>query len=69
MSAELRVLAPRDGRTVDNMLEAARQDGMIECLIIGTDADGEFVFRSSGMGNRDGLWLIEKAREWVMKGE
>lgn len=69
MSAELRVLAPRDGRTVDNMLEAAQQDGMIECIIIGTDAAGDFVFRSSGMSNRDGLWLIEKARKWVLEGE
>lgn len=68
MTAELRVLAPRDGRTVDTALEAAQQADLIECLIIGTDSNGDFVFRSSGMGGRDGLWLIEKAREWVMKG-
>lgn len=68
MSADLVVLAPRDGRTVENMLEYAKKNNLVECLIIGTDSDGEFVFLSSGMGNRDGLWLIEKAREWVMRG-
>jgi len=65
--AELHVLAPRDGRTVEVTLEGAAEDGLIECLVIGTDSDGQFVFRSSGMSNRDGLWLIEKAREWVMR--
>lgn len=68
MAADLHVLAPRDNRTVENTLEGARDDNLVECLIVGTDASGEFVFRCSGMGNRDGLWLIEKAREWVMRG-
>jgi len=65
--AELHVLAPRDSRTVEMTLESVAEDGLIECLVLGTDADGGFVFRSSGMSNRDGLWLIEKAREWVMR--
>lgn len=69
MAADLHVLAPRDSRTVETVIESAKQDDMVECLIIGTNADGDFVFRSSGMGNRDGLWLIEKARNWVMNGE
>lgn len=69
MSAELRILAPRDGRTVDNMLESAQQAGMIECIIIGSDANGEFVYLDSGIGNRDALWLLEKGRNWVLEGE
>lgn len=69
MSAELRVLAPRDGRTVNNILESAREDGLIECLIIGTDANGDFVYLDSGIGNRDALWLLEKGRKWVLEGE
>lgn len=64
--AELHVLAPRDGRTVQTAIESAKQDDMVECLIIGTNSDGDFVFLSSGMSNRDGLWLIEKARDWIM---
>lgn len=67
--AELHVLAPRDGRTVQTAIESAKQDDMVECLIIGTNSDGDFVFLSSGMSNRDGLWLIEKARDWIMNGE
>ena len=69
MAADLHVLAPRDNRTVESTLEGAREDGMVECLIIGLNSDGEFVFKGSGMGVRDALWLIEKARDWVMKGE
>jgi len=68
MAADLHVLAPRDNRTVESTLEGAQSDNMVELLVIGTDANGEFVFRTSGMSNRDGLWLIEKAREWVMRG-
>lgn len=69
MSADLHVLAPRDNRTVDSTLDGAQQDGLIECLVVGTDANGEFVFRCSGMGNRDALWLLEKGRKWVLEGE
>jgi hypothetical protein len=69
MAADLHVLAPRDNRTVDSTLAGAQEDDLVECLVIGTNSAGDFVFRSSGMGNRDGLWLIEKARDWVMKGE
>lgn len=67
--AELHVLAPRDGRTVETTIESAKNDDMVECLIIGTNSDGDFVFLSSGMSNRDGLWLIEKARNWIMNGK
>jgi len=67
--AELHVLAPRDGRTVETTIESANNDDMVECLIIGTNSEGDFVFFSSGMGNRDGLWLVEKARNWIMQGE
>lgn len=69
MAADLHVLAPRDNRTVETTLDGALEDGMVECLVIGLNSDEEFVFRCSGMSSRDALWLIEKARDWVMKGE
>jgi len=67
MAADLHVLAPRDNRTVESTLEGAQSDNLVELLAIGTDIDGEFVYRDSGLSRRDALWLIEKAREWVMR--
>ena len=69
MAADLHVLAPRDNRTVENTLEGAQNDNLVELLAIGTDIDGDFVYRDSGLSRRDALWLIEKAREWVMRGD
>jgi len=69
MAADLHVLAPRDNRTVESALGGAQSDNLVELLAIGTDVDGEFVYRDSGLSRRDALWLIEKAREWVMRGE
>lgn len=66
MAAELRVLAPREGRTVAGILETAASTGMVECIILGTDADGELVFLNSGVSIRDALWLIEAGRDDVM---
>jgi hypothetical protein len=69
MAADLYALAPRDNRTVESTLEGVRSEDLVECLVIGLDSDGDFVFKGSGMCMRDALWLIEKARDWVMKGE
>lgn len=62
-------LAPRDNRTVKTTLKQAANTNFVECLVIGIDDEGEFVFLSSGMSNRDGLWLAEKAKRWIMEGE
>lgn len=62
-------LAPRDNRTVKSTLDKAAETNFVECLVIGMDDEGKFVFLSSGMSNRDGLWLAEKAKRWIMEGE
>jgi len=67
MSAELKVLAPRDGRTTRSTLDMAAECDLAECLVIGTTASGELVFLNSGVSLRDALWLVECARNNIMR--
>ena len=46
----------------------AQEAGLTECLIVGYDADGRLVLRSSGMARRDALWLIEQAKRHALDG-
>lgn len=51
---------------VGQALDHQRQDDLQEVLILGFDKNGEFVLRSSRMNKKDGLWLIELARNHIL---
>jgi hypothetical protein len=47
-----------------SMLEFARNDNLSDCLLVGYDAAGTLLIRSSRMTRADALFLLEKAKEW-----
>lgn len=49
-----------------SMLEFARNDNLSDCLLVGYDADGVLLIRSSRMTRADAIFLLEKAKEWSM---
>lgn len=49
----------------EQALQSALQLDMSDVLVIGY-VDGELVTRSSHMTRAEALWLIEKAKQWVM---
>lgn len=57
---------PSDTMTVDQALDSAKARGLRDVLIVGYDADGELVFRSSRISRSDALWLAEKMRIWAL---
>jgi hypothetical protein len=59
-------LQPTTTFTPDQALESAKMCGPVHVLVIGFDAKGEFLMRSSRMDKIEALYLIEKARAWVM---
>jgi hypothetical protein len=49
-----------------SMLEFARNDNLSDCLLVGYDAAGELLVRSSRITRADAIFLLEKAKEWSM---
>lgn len=49
-------------------LEFAREDNLTDVMVIGYDADGVLIIRSSRMSRADGLFMVEKARQWTIGG-
>lgn len=49
-------------------LEFCRADNLQDVLVIGYDADGDLVVRSSRMTRAEAVFMVEKAREWAMHG-
>lgn len=49
-------------------LDLARDDNLTDVLIIGFDADGILVVRSSKMTRAEGLFMLEKAKHWTLGG-
>ncbi len=37
-------------------------------MVLGYDEDGELFVRSSKMNRAEGLFMVEKAKEWTMYG-
>jgi hypothetical protein len=64
----IRAFDAHDAMTVAQALGDAQEAGLTECLIVGYDADGRLVLRSSGMARRDALWLIEQAKRHALDG-
>jgi len=50
-------------------LEFALDGNLIDVVIIGYDASGVLVIRSSKMTRADGLFMIEKAKQWTLGSE
>jgi hypothetical protein len=50
-------------------LEFARADNLTDVMVIGYDANGVLVIRSSKMTRADGLFMVEKAKQWTLGGE
>ena len=55
--------------TPEQALQSAMQfENLQDVLIVGYDADGDLLVRSSRMSRADALFLLEKAKEWAMGG-
>lgn len=47
-------------------LEFAENDNMQDALIVGYDAAGDLIVRSSQMDRKDALWLAEQLRQYAL---
>lgn len=56
-------------KTTDSvaMLEMAKNWGLTDVLILGWDADGEFVIGCSDGSLKETSWLLRCANQWVDK--
>lgn len=54
--------------TAEQALHSALKADLIDVMVIGYDEDGELFVRSSKMTRAEGLFMVEKAREWSMYG-
>lgn len=54
--------------TPEQALHSALKADLTDVMIIGYDEDGELFVRSSKMTRAEGLFMVEKAREWSMHG-
>lgn len=68
-TSTIRHLPATTTMTPDQALHSALQADLTDVLVIGYDADGCLIVRSSRMTRADALWLSEKGREWVLGKE
>lgn len=54
--------------TAEQALHSALKADLTDVMIIGYDEDGELFVRSSKLTRAEGLFMVEKAREWSMHG-
>ncbi len=47
-------------------LEFTRKDNLTDVMVIGYDADGVLIIRSSRLSRADALFMLEKAKQWVL---
>jgi hypothetical protein len=69
MTPELNVVplpAPERGNTVENLLGRAADRKLTDALVLGYDADGDFIYLSSAMTRAEALYLVEMARNRIM---
>jgi hypothetical protein len=52
--------------TVRQALNASSLEGLRDMIVIGLDADGNFVLSASSMTNEAALWIIKKAEMHVL---
>jgi len=49
-------------------LEFCRKDNLQDVLVLGYDADGDLIVRSSRMTRAEAVFMAEKAKNWAMYG-
>lgn len=54
--------------TAEQALHSALKADLTDVMVIGYDEDGDLFVRSSKMTRAEGLFMVEKAREWAMYG-
>lgn len=55
-------------QALKSALDYCQEGELTDVMIIAYDADGDLFVRSSKMTRADGLFMVEKAREWTMHG-
>lgn len=68
-NANIIALPATETFTPELALKSALDLDLSDVLVIGYDADGALAIRSSRMSRADALFLLAKAKEWVMEGE
>jgi len=60
-------------QALDSAKKMAESDNLADVLILGYDAEGCLITRSSKMDKQGALWMIEQAKIWLLnlttKGE
>lgn len=64
--AEVVELGGHSNMTVQETIELVKRHNPKELLVLYYDEDDIFNLKSSHMGNRDALWLIEKAKQIIL---
>jgi hypothetical protein len=54
--------------TAEQALNSALKADLTDVMVIGYDEDGDLFVRSSRMTRAEGLFMVEKAKEWSMYG-
>lgn len=67
-AAKVVELGAHERMTVAEALGITGREAPSEVLILFTDADGDIGLRSSGMANKDALWLLEAGKSLIIKG-
>lgn len=67
--AEIVELGAHERMSTSEALGLTIRENPSEVLILYIDNDGELGVRSSGMSNKDALWLVECARNKITRGD
>lgn len=54
--------------TVEQALHSSLRENLTDVLVVGYDENGDLFIRSSKMTRAEGLFMVEKAKEWAMCG-
>jgi hypothetical protein len=55
--------------TPEQALQVALAEGLQDVMVIGCDSEGHLFAVSNRMTRAEGLWLIERARDWALHGK
>lgn len=66
MVADIIELGVHSNMSADDALGVVRRESPGEVLILYYSEEGEFHLRSSGMSNKDALWILEQAKARIV---
>lgn len=66
MAADIIELGAHERMKPEEVEALVEREGHQEMIVLFYDANGDFGLRSSGMSNKDALWLIEEAKLRIM---